>query len=64
MVLLEGWCVGFRSLGKEGVQEKWEAAKVELAHGEYLGKLAHNTFEDLRLVDEALKQYDALTESV
>ncbi|MCJ1479805.1 hypothetical protein MMC13_008491 [Lambiella insularis] len=62
VVVFEGWCVGFRALGKEGVQKKWDAARIELAHANYNGRLAYNKFEDLIFVDEALRQYDTLTD--
>ncbi|MCJ1390012.1 hypothetical protein MMC18_002870 [Xylographa bjoerkii] len=62
VVILEGWCVGFRALGKDDVQRKWEGAKAKLAVSNYEGRLAYNRLEDLIFVDQALTQYDALTD--
>jgi len=61
LVVFEGWCVGFRALGEEGVRKKWEEAKKQLASGSYHGRLAHNRLEDLMFIDKALTQYDILT---
>ncbi|MCJ1401838.1 hypothetical protein MMC11_005055 [Xylographa trunciseda] len=61
VLVLEGWCVGFRALGEDAVRKKWEEAKAELASNNYQGRLAHNRLEDLVFVDKALMQYDALT---
>jgi len=61
LVVFEGWCVGFRALGEEGVRRKWEEAKTQLASGDYHGRLAHNRLEDLLFIDKALAQYDVLT---
>ena len=64
VVVLEGWCVGFRALGSDDVRRKWEEARAELAGNKYDGRLAHNRLEDLVFVDKALKQYDVLTEYI
>lgn len=61
LVVFEGWCVGFRALGVEGVRKKWEEAKTQLASGSYHGRLAHNRLEDLMFIDDALSHYDVLT---
>ncbi|MCJ1252083.1 hypothetical protein MMC30_009321 [Trapelia coarctata] len=61
LVVFEGWCVGFRALGEEGVRKKWEETKTQLASGSYHGRLAHNRLEDLLFIDKALAQYDVLT---
>ena len=63
-VVLEGWCVGFRALGKTNVQRRWEEARARLAADNYEGRLAYNRLEDLVFVDKALMQYDTLTEYV
>ncbi|MCJ1284556.1 hypothetical protein MMC26_003889 [Xylographa opegraphella] len=61
-VVFEGWCVGFRALGKDGVRRKWEEAKAKASNNNYEGRLAYNRLEDLVFVDKALMQYDALTD--
>jgi D-glycerate 3-kinase len=62
VVIFEGWCVGFRALGTQGVKEKWDKARAEEASGKYEGRLAYNSLENLRFVDEELAKYDDLTE--
>lgn len=53
VVLLEGWCVGFRSLTPEKVEAKWRAPSRTLG----LHKL-----EDLCFVNDQLKGYDVVTD--
>lgn len=53
VVLLEGWCVGFRSVGREVVEAKWRAPSRTL-HSHKL--------EDLFFVNDQLKNYDVVTD--
>lgn len=64
VVIFEGWCVGFRARGEDGVRRAWEEARrrKEEEKDEYEGRLGCVSFEDVRAVDEALKAYDAFTE--
>ncbi|THX31376.1 putative uridine/cytidine kinase [Aureobasidium pullulans] len=64
VVIFEGWCVGFRSLSDEELVQKWEAAKAaRIFDGEaYHGRLAALELEHVSFVNEALRQYDALTD--
>ncbi|KAI9852842.1 MAG: hypothetical protein M1830_006768, partial [Pleopsidium flavum] len=66
VVIFEGWCVGFRALGKEELERKWRDAVRQKATEEegYIGRLGHNKLEDVQLVNEALRGYDVLTEFV
>jgi D-glycerate 3-kinase len=53
IVIFEGWCVGFRSLSPEDVENKWSAPSRTLwAH-----KLEHLLF-----VNERLRDYDVMTD--
>lgn len=52
VVLLEGWCVGFRTISHEEIEAKWLAPSRTLA----LHKL-----EDLCFVNDQLKGYDVVT---
>jgi D-glycerate 3-kinase len=66
IVILEGWCVGFRSLPPEEVKKQWQAAvelrkAAEQGKGEYNGRLGWNRLEDVLFVNEQLKKYDELT---
>ena len=53
VVILEGWCVGFRSLDREEVEAKWRAESRTL----HKHKLEHLLF-----VNEQLRGYDAVTD--
>ena len=61
VVIFEGWCVGFQALSEQGVKEKWDKARAEEAGGQYEGRLAYNSLENLKFVDKKLEGYDALT---
>ncbi|MCJ1484089.1 hypothetical protein MMC06_004257, partial [Schaereria dolodes] len=62
IVVFEGWCVGFRALGKEGVRTKWEVAVERKDRGDYRGRLGYLELEHLEFVDNALGAYDELTD--
>ncbi|KER00041.1 hypothetical protein AUEXF2481DRAFT_7 [Aureobasidium subglaciale EXF-2481] len=64
VVIFEGWCVGFRSLSDEELVEKWEGAKAaRIFDAEaYHGRLASLDLEHVSFVNDALRQYDALTD--
>lgn len=62
VVILEGWCVGFRPLSKEQVKNKWEDAVRAKEQGGYKGRLGCNRLEDVEFINSALKEYDELTE--
>lgn len=53
VVLLEGWCVGFRSIAQQEVEAKWKAPSRTL----HMHKL-----EDLNFVNDQLKEYDIITD--
>lgn len=53
VVLLEGWCVGFRSVARDEVEAKWRAPSRTL----HTHKL-----EDLFFVNDQLKEYDVVTD--
>lgn len=53
VVLLEGWCVGFRSVAREEIEAKWLAPSRTLG----LHKL-----EDLLFINDQLKEYDMITD--
>ncbi|KAI9839263.1 MAG: hypothetical protein M1819_003257 [Sarea resinae] len=65
VVIFEGWCVGFRALSPDVLRAKWEEAVREEKQGEggpgMLGKLK---FQDVEFVNEALRGYDPLTDSL
>lgn len=53
VIILEGWCVGFRPLTPAALREKYEGESLTLKHH----PIAH-----IELVNEALKGYDAVTD--
>ena len=63
VVILEGWCVGFRALGEEAVGKKWREAcrERETDPEAYNGRLGLLKLEDLMFIDQALKGYAVLT---
>ncbi|KAJ5543079.1 hypothetical protein N7535_005508 [Penicillium sp. DV-2018c] len=64
VVIFEGWCVGFRPLDDRSLRAKWEAAVRQKETGEYNGRLGHVRFEDVKAINDALKQYNVLTDKL
>ncbi|KAH0555935.1 hypothetical protein GP486_006122 [Trichoglossum hirsutum] len=59
VVILEGWCVGFRALGHKELRRKWEDARESKQ-----GTLWKHQLEDLEFVNDKLREYDTLTDSL
>lgn len=64
VVIFEGWCVGFRALPRETLVRQWEGAAREREKGGYVGRLGWNRLEDVDFVNEALRNYDQLTDQL
>ncbi|KAL8775363.1 MAG: hypothetical protein Q9209_000371 [Squamulea sp. 1 TL-2023] len=65
LVILEGWCLGFRALNDAQLTACWTDAVKQCTQGShYRGRLGHNRLEDVLLINEALKGYDALTDQL
>lgn len=64
VVILEGWCVGFRALSSIELERKWASAVRQQEQGGYHGRLAWNRLVDVEFVNEALKGYDELTDQL
>ncbi|KAG9571770.1 putative uridine/cytidine kinase, partial [Aureobasidium melanogenum] len=64
VVIFEGWCVGFRSLSDKELVAKWEGAKAARIFDKeaYHGRLAFMELEHVSFINDALRQYDALTD--
>ena len=64
VVIFEGWCVGFRSLSHRDVEKKWTHAREEGSKvaGQVDSRLARQELENVMFVNDALRQYDELTE--
>jgi D-glycerate 3-kinase len=64
VVILEGWCVGFRALSDAEVERKWKNAKAEFERNPeaYQGQLGRLELSSVMFVNEKLREYDALTD--
>lgn len=65
-VVFEGWCVGFRALSEAQLRQSWESAKqqaeCEVKQGSKpTGSLWSHTWENIKQINDALKEYDVLT---
>lgn len=68
VVIFEGWCVGFRPLENQNLQEIWEraAAREKLLaqrNEPPSGRLGLQALPDVRFINDALAAYDELTDS-
>ena len=61
IVILEGWCVGFRPLPTLELERKWKEAVKQTAFQQYRGRLGWSKLEHLEFVNTALTGYEALT---
>lgn len=62
VVVLEGWCVGFRALDDTQLTALWtDAVKQSTQGNSYRGRLGHNRLENVHFINEAQKGYDSLT---
>jgi D-glycerate 3-kinase len=62
VVLFEGWSVGFRPLSEHDLEQRWERAVMAREAGRYAGRLGHHTLENVAEVNNALKEYNQITE--
>jgi len=64
VVIFEGWCVGFRSLSRQIVEEKWNHSRggISKAAAQVESRLARQTLENVLFINDALRRYDELTE--
>jgi D-glycerate 3-kinase len=63
VVIFEGWSVGFRPLEPAQLEALHSKAKaqLEISPNTYNGRLGHNTLSSVTDINEALRDYDALT---
>ena len=61
VVILEGWCIGFRPLSAVELKHKWDIAAAQKDDKEYQGQLGYARFEDVEYINDALKSYEQLT---
>ena len=61
IVILEGWCVGFRPLPTEELESRWTEAVKQKDGEDYQGRLGWTKLTDLKFVNKALEEYEGLT---
>lgn len=64
IVLLEGWCIGFKALSDGELRRRWENARAQEATGVYGGRLAFASLCNLSVVNAALRPYDEITKQL
>jgi D-glycerate 3-kinase len=62
VIIIEGWCIGYRAWDDQTLRAKWEDAVHKSKFGVYVGKLAYVKFEHMKVINDALRNYDVLTE--
>ena len=64
LVILEGWCIGFRSLSTSDLEFKHKAVVSALNRpkSKYNGRLGHNALESVADINNALHDYDTITD--
>lgn len=62
IVILEGWCLGFKALDDKYLTALWdEAVKARDHDPGYRGQLGRSRLRDVQFINRALKDYDAIT---
>ena len=64
IIILEGWCVGFRALSDVDLKRAWEEAVFRREHTSYEGRLGFCSLEDVDFVNKALRSYDEITDQL
>jgi D-glycerate 3-kinase len=58
VIILEGWCAGFRALSAEKLDQTWHHAKEAIESGAGEGQLGRLKKENVDYVNSALREYD------
>jgi D-glycerate 3-kinase len=68
VVIMEGWCVGFRALPDEELRSRWRSAHENATSAakrdEYKGQLGRAKLEDVTFINDSLRAYDDLTDQL
>ena len=64
LVIIEGWCVGFRPLMTHELERKWHEAVIQRESHSYDGRLGYLKLGDIQLINGYLCQYEELTKLV
>jgi pantothenate kinase-related protein Tda10 len=62
VVIMEGWCVGFRALPNDELQKRWKEACARAANVDYTGQLGRVELENVAFINDRLLAYNALTD--
>lgn len=62
LVIIEGWCIGFRPLSEEELESTWKGAVKQAGQRTYEGRLGYLKFDHVQKINTNLRKYDALTE--
>ena len=62
IVILEGWCMGFRALTDAELKRRWDNAVFRRNQGDYKGRLGFCNLAEVDFVNKALREYDELTD--
>ncbi|KAF2431336.1 P-loop containing nucleoside triphosphate hydrolase protein [Tothia fuscella] len=60
VVILEGWCVGFRALSDAELEAKWNEARNLVESGDGVGQLGRLKLSDVQFVNNALAGYESI----
>jgi D-glycerate 3-kinase len=58
VIVLEGWCLGFRALTDAALEQKWQYARTD----KEVGQLGRLKLKDVQFINKALKGYDDVWE--
>ena len=61
IVVIEGWCVGFKPLSAVELESKWRKAASLSKTQKYEGKLGHLELDNIQIINENLHSYQKLT---
>lgn len=64
VVIVEGWCLGFRQRPDHEIEREWRRAVGLRDEGGYNGRLGYTKLEDVLAINHALSAYDVFTEYV
>lgn len=64
LVIMEGWCIGFKPLLGHELEERWREAVIQKESESYDGRLGFLKLTDVQLINNNLCKYEQLTELV
>lgn len=64
LVIVEGWCTGFKPLLTHELEKKWREAVIQMESDSYDGRIGYLKLADVQLINDNLSKYEQLTKSV